>query len=279
MSIPLIPLIPLRGTLVLLGAGKMGGAMLEGWLRAGVSPQRIVTLDPAPPVEVMQVIAKNGIAHNPRVGDIHDVEVFVAAVKPQVMDEVLKPVAALRRFKPLVLSIAAGKTIASFARHFGDDAAIIRSIPNTPAAIGRGITVMAANGHVSQAQMQLAASLLASLGEVVTVDDEAMIDAATAVSGSGPAYVFYLTECLAAAAEKAGFSPELAMKLARATVSGSAELMHQSGVEVETLRKNVTSPNGTTFAALQVLMAADGMKPLFEKAIAAAAQRSRELAS
>lgn len=257
----------------------MGGAMLEGWLRAGVSPQRIVTLDPAPPVEVMQVIAKNGIAHNPRVGDIHDVEVFVAAVKPQVMDEVLKPVAALGRFKPLVLSIAAGKTIASFARHFGDDAAIIRSIPNTPAAIGRGITVMAANGHVSQAQMQLAASLLASLGEVVTVDDEAMIDAATAVSGSGPAYVFYLTECLAAAAEKAGFPPELAMKLARATVSGSAELMHQSGVDVETLRKNVTSPNGTTFAALQVLMAADGMKPLFEKAIAAAAQRSRELAS
>jgi pyrroline-5-carboxylate reductase len=271
--------IPLKGTLVLLGAGKMGGAMLEGWLRAGVPPQQIVALDPAPPAEVLHVIARNGIAHNPDISRIDNVEVLLAAVKPQVMDDVLKPVAVLRRFKPLVLSIAAGKTIASFARHFGEDAAIIRTIPNTPAAIGRGITVMAGNANVTDAQKQLAASLLASLGEVVTVDDEALIDAATAVSGSGPAYVFYLTECLANAAEKVGIPADLAVKLARATVSGSAELMHRSGIDAETLRRNVTSPNGTTFAALQVLMADDGMRPLFEEAIAAATRRSRELAN
>jgi pyrroline-5-carboxylate reductase len=269
----------LKGTLVLLGVGKMGGAMLNGWLRSGISPQQIVTLDPSPPTEVLEVISAQGIKHNPKIEDITDVEVLLAAVKPQVMDEVLKPIAGLRRFKPLVLSIAAGKTISSFAQHFGEDAAIIRTIPNTPAAIGRGITVMAANKNVSAGQLELAARLLASLGEVVTVEDEALIDAATAVSGSGPAYVFYLTECLTAAAVSVGLSPELAVKLARATVSGSAELMHQSGIDAETLRRNVTSPNGTTFAALQVLMADDGMKPLFEKAITAATQRSRELAS
>jgi pyrroline-5-carboxylate reductase len=271
--------VALKGTLVLLGAGKMGGAMLDGWLRAGISPRQIVTLDPSPPADVMQLIAGNGITHNPSIVDIRDVEVLLAAVKPQVMDEVLSSVASLRQFRPLIVSVAAGKTIASFARHFGSDAAIIRTIPNTPAAIGRGITVMTANQSVSEGQLQLAARLLASLGEVVTVHDEALIDAATAVSGSGPAYVFYLTECLTAAAVKVGLSPELAVKLARATVSGSAELMRQSGIDAETLRRNVTSPNGTTFAALQVLMAGDGMKPLFEKAIAAATQRSRELAS
>ena len=174
---------------------------------------------------------------------------------------------------------AAGKTIASFERHVGADAAVIRTIPNTPAAVGRGITAMAANANVSPAQLALARSLLAAVGEVVTVENEAMIDAVTAVSGSGPAYVFYLTECLAAAGEKAGLPKDLAMQLARATVSGAGELMRQSGIEAATLRQNVTSPKGTTYEALQVLMAADGMGPLFEKAVAAALRRSRELAS
>jgi pyrroline-5-carboxylate reductase len=271
--------IPLKGTLVLLGAGKMGGAMLEGWLKAGVDPKQIVALDPKPPEEVAALLKRHGVRHNPPLSDIKNVEVVLAAVKPQLMDEALASAASLGRDKPLILSIAAGKTIAYFARHFGADAAIIRTMPNTPAAIGRGITAMAANSNVTPGQLALGEALLQSIGEVVQVKDESQIDAVTAVSGSGPAYVFYLTECMAAAGEALGLAPDLAMKLARATVSGAGELMHQSGVEAATLRQNVTSPKGTTYAALQVLMADDGMKPLLVKALTAAAQRSRELAS
>ncbi len=271
--------ISLKGTLVLIGAGKMGGAMLEGWLKAGVSARQVVALDPSPPAEVAALLAKHGVRHNPSVASITDAEVVLVAVKPQVMDDVLTPLHGLGASKPLILSIAAGKTIASFERHFGGDAAVIRTIPNTPAAVGRGITAMAANGNVSPAQMNLAEQLLSSIGEVVRVDDEALIDAATAVSGSGPAYVFYLTECLAAAAEAVGLPPDVAVKLARATVAGSGELMRSSGIEAATLRQNVTSPKGTTYEALQVLMAENGMKPLMIEAVKAAARRSRELAS
>jgi pyrroline-5-carboxylate reductase len=270
--------ISLTGKLVLIGAGKMGGAMLDGWLKAGVLASQIVAIDPAPPAEVKALLDANGIAHNPPVASLSNVEVVLVAVKPQIMDRVLQPLRGLAASSPLILSVVAGKTIASLAKHFGENAAIIRTIPNTPAAIGRGITAMAANAHVSAAQNALAEQLLASIGEVVRVPAEEQIDWVTAVSGSGPAYVFYLTECLAAAGEKIGLAPSLAMQLARATVSGSGELMRQSGIEAETLRKNVTSPNGTTYAALQVLMADDGMKPLMEKAIAAAAHRSKELA-
>ena len=269
----------LAGTLVLVGAGKMGGAMLEGWLKGGAEPSRIVALDPAPPPEMRELIARSGVRLNPDISSIHDAEVVVVAVKPQLMEEVLPGVVPLKASRPLILSVAAGKTIASFERHFGADAAVIRTIPNTPAAVGCGITAMAANANVSAAQSALARSLLEAVGEVVTVENEAMIDAVTAVSGSGPAYVFYLTECLAAAGEKMGLPQALAMKLARATVSGAGELMRQSGTEAATLRQNVTSPKGTTYAALQVLMAEDGLQPLFDKAIEAATIRSRELAS
>ena len=272
-------MVKLAGTLVLVGAGKMGGAMLEGWLRGGAEASRIVALDPSPPPEVKALLERTGVRLNPDVGSIGDAEVVVMAVKPQLMEDVLPGVVPLKASKPLILSVAAGKTIASFERHFGADAAVIRTIPNTPAAVGRGITAMAANANVSPAQMALARSLLAAVGEVVTVENEAMIDAVTAVSGSGPAYVFYLTECLAAAGEKAGLPKDLAMQLARATVSGAGELMRQSGIEAATLRQNVTSPKGTTYAALQVLMAENGMQPLFDAAIEAATKRSRELAS
>ena len=272
-------MVKLAGTLVLVGAGKMGGAMLEGWLRGGAEASRIVALDPSPPPEVKALLERRGVRLNPDVGSIGDAEVVVMAVKPQLMEDVLPGVVPLKASKPLILSVAAGKTIASFERHFGADAAVIRTIPNTPAAVGRGITAMAANANVSPAQMALARSLLAAVGEVVTVENEAMIDAVTAVSGSGPAYVFYLTECLAAAGEKAGLPKDLAMQLARATVSGAGELMRQSGIEAATLRQNVTSPKGTTYAALQVLMAENGMQPLFDAAIEAATKRSRELAS
>jgi pyrroline-5-carboxylate reductase len=270
--------IELAGTLVLVGAGKMGGAMLEGWLKSGADAKRIVALDPSPPPEAKALIERHGIRLNPPISAIADASVVVIAVKPQLMEDVLPGIVPLGRSHPLILSVAAGKTIASFARHFGA-AAIIRTIPNTPAAIGRGITAMVANPHVSPAQLQLARALLSAIGEVVTVDDEALIDAVTAVSGSGPAYVFYLTEVLAAAGEKVGLAPGLAMQLARATVSGSGELMRLSGQPAATLRQNVTSPKGTTHAALQVLMAEDGLQPLFDRAIAAATKRSRELAS
>lgn len=267
------------GTLLLVGAGKMGGAMLEGWLKSGVRPEQVVALDPAPPTEILALLQKHGIRHNPVVATIKDAEVVLVAVKPQIMEDVLPGVASLKASRPLIVSVAAGKTIASFARHFGTDAAIIRTIPNTPAAVGRGITAMAANENVSAGQIALARELLSAIGEVVTVDDEALIDAVTAVSGSGPAYVFYLTECLAKAGVAMGLPEDIAMQLARATVAGSGELMRVSGLPAETLRQNVTSPKGTTYAALQVLMAEDGLSPLMEKAVDAATRRSRELAS
>jgi pyrroline-5-carboxylate reductase len=272
-------MVKLAGTLVLVGAGKMGGAMLEGWLKGGAEASRIVALDPSPPPEMKALIERAGVRLNPDLSSIHDAEVVVIAVKPQLMEDVLPGVVSLAASRPLILSVAAGKTIASFERHFGKGAAVIRTIPNTPAAVGRGITAMAANPHVSPAQLALARTLLEAVGEVVTVENESMIDAVTAVSGSGPAYVFYLTECLAAAGEKVGLPKDLAMQLARATVAGAGELMRQSGTEAAVLRQNVTSPKGTTHAALQVLMADDGMQPLFDKAIEAATRRSRELAS
>jgi pyrroline-5-carboxylate reductase len=269
----------LRGTLVLVGCGKMGGAMLEGWLKAGVDATQIAAFDPAPPPEVAALLGRNAIRLNPPVSAIEDAEVILAAVKPQIVDEVLPGFALLMRSNPLILSIAAGKTIATFERHFGAGAAVIRTIPNTPAAIGRGITAMAANRRVSPSQRQLATALLSAIGEVVEVPDESLIDAATAVSGSGPAYVFYMTECLAAAGAKAGLAPELAMQLARATVSGAGELMRVTGMPAATLRQNVTSPKGTTHAALQVLMAENGLGPLMDGTVAAATRRARELAS
>ena len=271
--------IALKGTLVLVGAGKMGGAMLEGWLKSGVDSKKIVVLDPFASDEMKALLSKHKVSINAAVSSIMDAEVVLIAIKPQMMEQVLPSIIGLAASKPLILSVAAGKTIASFERHFGKSAAVIRTIPNTPAAIGRGITAMSANLNVSAKQLQLATELLAAIGEVVTVDREELIDCVTAISGSGPAYVFYMTECLAAAAEKIGLPPALAMQLARATVAGSGELMRVTGTEAATLRQNVTSPKGTTHAALQVLMAENGLQPLFEKAVKAAADRSRELAS
>ena len=178
-----------------------------------------------------------------------------------------------------MLSVAAGRTIASLARHFAPGTAIVRSIPNTPAAVGRGITVAIANAAVAPAQRQLCDALLAAVGEVAWVTDERLIDAATAVSGSGPAYVFLLAECLAEAGRAVGLAPGLAAQLARATVSGAGELMHQSDLSPAVLRQNVTSPKGTTAAALEVLMAGDGLQALLTRAVAAAEKRAGELSA
>jgi pyrroline-5-carboxylate reductase len=270
--------IDLAGTLVLVGAGKMGGAMLEGWLKAGAPPGKIVALDPQVSPEMRALLASHGVALNPPLDTISKVEVLLVAVKPQVLESVLPGLKPLATAKPLVLSVVAGKTIAGFEAHFGPDASIIRTIPNTPAAVGRGITAMAANRNVSTAQLALAERLLRTIGEVVTVAHEDQIDCVTAVSGSGPAYIFYMTECLAKAGESLGLPAPIAMQLARATVAGSGELMRVTATDAETLRKNVTSPNGTTHAALQVLMAGDGLEPLMIRAVKAACDRSRELA-
>jgi pyrroline-5-carboxylate reductase len=271
--------LTLSGPLVLLGAGNMGGALLKGWLAGGLDSAQVIALDPAPPESMRALLASHRIichATPPALPKAPDV--IVLAVKPQIMDEVLPPVTKLAGPGTVVLSVAAGRTIASLARHFPAGTAIVRSIPNTPASVGRGITAAIANSAVTPAQCALCDRLLAAVGQVAWVEEERLIDAATAVSGSGPAYVFLLAECLAEAGRAAGLPPDVAMQLARATVAGAGELLHQADQDAATLRKNVTSPKGTTAAALDVLMAADGLQPLLTRAVAAAEQRARELA-
>jgi pyrroline-5-carboxylate reductase len=271
--------IELEGPLLLVGAGKMGGAMLSGWLAQGLDRSKVIVVDPAPPPEVKAMLAAEGIRHETSAPSLDaPPSVMLMAVKPQVMDAVLAPLAGLSSPSTLLVSIAAGRTIASFEKHLKPGTPVIRTMPNTPAAIGRGITVCVANGHVGARDRALCEALLAAVGEVGWVEDEALIDAVTAVSGSGPAYVFLLVEAMAAAGVKAGLEPELSMRLARATVSGSGELLRQSDLSAATLRQNVTSPGGTTAAALGVLMAPDGLEDLMSRAIDAAARRGRELA-
>jgi pyrroline-5-carboxylate reductase len=265
-------------TLVLVGCGKMGTAMLRGWLTAGVA-SRFLVVEPAgmpPGLGSQAEIACYPAAEALPTDLAPDAVVF--AVKPQVVDAVLPGYRRWARPGTLFLSIVAGKTLAGLGRHLGT-AAIVRTMPNTPAAIGRGITVACANPLVSFDQRQFCDRLLAAIGESAWVEDEALIDAVTAVSGSGPAYVFLLIEALARAGETEGLPSELALRLARSTVAGSGELARISEESPAQLRENVTSPGGTTRAALDVLMATDGLEPLIERAVAAAAARSRELAS
>ncbi len=264
--------------ILLVGCGKMGGAMLGGWLAGDVAPADVAVVEPFGGDEVAR---RFGVAVVGRVEDVGadflpDVVVF--AVKPQNMDDILPLYRAYVRPGTVFLSIAAGRTVASFEKHLGGGAAIVRTMPNTPAAIGRGITVAFANAPVTDAQRTLAQSLLEAVGDVDWVDDEGLIDAVTAVSGSGPAYVFLLIEAMTDAGVSAGLAPDLAERLARATVAGSGELARRSDEPAASLRRNVTSPGGTTAAALEVLMADDGMTPLMVRAVAAAAARSRELA-
>ena len=270
-----LPLADLRGTLVLAGAGKMGGAMLTGWLARGLEPKRVVVIDPFAP-DAIKALAMTGVRLNPEANSIGHVETLVIAVKPQMFREAGP---ALRELagSALVVSIMAGATIAAISEVCGGR--VVRAMPNTPAAIGRGITVAVAAGDVSAEQRDTADALLRATGSVEWIDDESLMDAVTALSGSGPAYVFLLAEALAEAGTKAGLPADLADRLARATVAGAGELIARSGTEPATLRKNVTSPNGTTAAALAVLMNEDnGFTPLLTEAVAAAAKRSRELA-
>ncbi len=257
----------------------MGGALIEGLIARGLDPRRVRVQDPSPPAEIAALLARHGLKAEPKIEGLSEPPgVIVVAVKPQVMDAVFPPVARLAGPDTLTISIAAGRTLNSFEKHLPAGAAVVRAMPNTPAAIGRGITVCAANAKVSAAQRQLCADLMAAVGEVAWVSDEAAMDAVTAVSGSGPAYVFLLAECLEKAATAAGLEPTLARQLARATVAGAGELLHRSDQDASVLRQNVTSPGGTTAAALSVLMAEGGMEDLMTKAVLAGEGRSRELA-
>ena len=264
-------------SLLLVGCGKMGGALLDGWLAAG-TVTRVAVVEPNDQGAVAgheRVLRCAGVDALPS-RLIPDVVVF--AVKPQVLGTVVPD---YRRFvgpDTAFLSIAAGKPIAWFEEQLAPAAAVVRAMPNTPAAVGRGITVACANQAVTDVQRGRCEALLRAVGDVAWIDDEALMNPVTAVSGSGPAYVFLMIETLAAAGVKAGLPGDLAMRLARATVAGAGELAHRSIEPAATLRENVTSPGGTTQAALKVLMAADGLQPLFDQAVMAATLRARQLA-
>jgi len=272
--------LTLGGPLVLVGAGKMGGALLTGWIEQGLELASVYIQDPQPSDEISALAEREGLKI---IGSAEHLppnpSVIVLAVKPQIMDDVLPGLKSCIGNETVFLSIAAGKTIESLQRHLGADTAIVRSMPNSPAAIGRGITVACANANVSAAQKEQCDALLRAAGSVAWSDDEAALDPVTAVSGSGPAYVFLLAECLEEAGIAAGLDEGLARKLARETVSGAGELLRRSELPAAELRQNVTSPNGTTAAALEILMGEGGFRQLLTRAVKAAAERSRELSS
>jgi pyrroline-5-carboxylate reductase len=267
-----------KSPLVLVGAGKMGAALLGGWLDDGLSPTAVVVIDPAPPADSLAFLKRKKIKARAAPPSGVRAKVMVVAVKPQIIGEVLPGLRPLVGKTTVVLSIAAGTTLANLAAGVGR-VPIVRSIPNTPAQVGRGVTAAIANRKVSASQRKLVGGLLEAVGEVVWVAKEDLINSVTAVSGSGPAYVFLLAECLAEAARAVGLDAASAAKLARATVTGAGELLHRSDLPADQLRKNVTSPNGTTQAALDVLMARGGLAPLLARAVAAARKRSRELSA
>lgn len=261
-----------RDGLVLLGCGKMGSALLTGWLAAGVPPSSVWVIEPNP----TDWLTSSGVHLNKGVPAAPAVALL--AVKPQMMGAALPALVALGNGTTLFVSIAAGTTIGAFEATLGAQTPIVRTMPNTPAMVNRGITALCRNAHVTDAGMDLAVALMAAVGETVVLDGEHQIDAVTGVSGSGPAYVFHLIEAMAAAGEAEGLSADVAMRLARATVCGAGELAYQSQDSAAQLRVNVTSPGGTTAAALAVLMDAEaGFAPLLRRAVKAAADRGREL--
>jgi pyrroline-5-carboxylate reductase len=270
----------IRGPLLLVGAGKMGGALLQGWREAGVAASELFVVEPGEAQR--RAVREAGVEHAFETAEELPVglvpSALVLAVKPQVMGDAAPHYRSRLGPDTLVLSIAAGKAIADFERLLGSDRAIVRAMPNTPAAVGRGASVLCANARVGPAQRALAQGLLEAVGEAFWVEDEELIHVVTALSGGGPAYVFLLIEALAEAGAKLGLPADLAMRLARSTVIGSGELARQTPEPAAQLRRNVTSPAGTTERALAVLMGEKGLAPLIEEALAAAAARSRELA-
>ena len=266
----------LSGALILVGAGKMGGAMLDGWLARGLNPKKLVVIDPQPS-NPLKTLARRGLKLNPK-GKAIGAAAIVIAVKPQTAPGAVLPLGQHVGKTTLVLSIMAGRTIDFLQKSLPPYTAIVRAMPNTPAAIGRGISVAVANARVSKQQRKLAGDLLAAIGKVEWITNERLMDAVTALSGSGPAYVFLLAEAMTHAGIAAGLSPALAARLASETVAGSGELLHRAPLNAAMLRQNVTSPGGTTAAALEVLMGPSGFDKLLTRAIAAATRRSRQLA-
>ncbi|TFF23055.1 pyrroline-5-carboxylate reductase [Jiella endophytica] len=261
--------------ILLLGGGNMGSALLGGWLEKGLSPASVTVVDPAVGPALQPLIDK-GVGHRTAVPE-GDFDIVVLAVKPQMMTAAVPPLKAAMRPETLVVSIAAGTTVAAIEDLLGPHP-VVRAMPNTPALIGRGITGAYGNERTGEKDRDAAGQLLEASGPVEWVGEEALIDAVTAVSGSGPAYVFHLAECMAKAGEALGLPADLAMRLARHTVAGAGELMIRSDDAPSQLRKNVTSPNGTTQAALDVLMGEDRLALLMEEAMRAARDRAEELA-
>ncbi|GHG99038.1 pyrroline-5-carboxylate reductase [Pseudodonghicola xiamenensis] len=258
--------------LVLLGCGKMGSALLAGWLEGGLAPASVWVVDPHP----SDWLQDQGVHINAPLPEAP--ALVLVAVKPQMMREALPALKALGGGETLFVSVAAGTPIATYEDMLGEDTPIVRAMPNTPAAIGRGITAIIGNAQASSDHLDVAEGLLSAVGQVVRLERESQIDAVTGVSGSGPAYVFHLIECLAAAGEAQGLGADLAMQLAKATVAGAGALAEASDEGPSQLRINVTSPNGTTQAALEVLMDPDqGFPHLLRQAVAAATHRSKEL--
>ena len=258
--------------LVLLGCGRMGSAMLEGWLARGLEPRQVTVIDPQPS-DWLVGLAGHGLALNPE--ELGEATVAVLAVKPQIMTEAAPRLGPLARGPTLFLSVAAGTPIHAFEEIFGAETPIVRAMPNTPAAIGEGISALIGNARAGEGEMAKAEALMRAVGRTVRLDSEAQMDAVTGLSGSGPAYVFHLIEAMAAAGEAEGLAPDLAMALARGTVAGAGALAGRSAESAERLRANVTSPGGTTAAGLEVLMAE--LPDLMRRTVRAAAERSREL--
>lgn len=263
-----------RRGLVLLGCGKMGSAMLEGWLARGLPSTSVWVMDPHP----SDWLQAQGVHLNEELPQ--DPAIVLVAVKPQMMTEALPTLVTYGNGSTLFVSVAAGTLIATYEAMLGDRTPVVRAMPNTPAAVGQGITAIVGNDHASATQIDQAEELLSAVGGVVRLESEAQMDAVTGVSGSGPAYVFHMIECLAAAGEAQGLDPALAMTLAKATVAGAGALAMQASEDPAQLRRNVTSPNGTTQAGLEVLMDSEnGLPPLVAATVAAATNRSRELAN
>jgi pyrroline-5-carboxylate reductase len=265
--------------LLLVGCGRMGGALLNGWLDSGYGAGSVVVVEPDDVAyaraEVPEGVRRCASPHD--LSGAFEPRAVIVAVKPQMMDEVIPSYRRFAEAGAVFLSVAAGKTIDYFEDALGRRTAVVRAMPNTPAAIGRGITAAIGNAFVLGEQRELCDSLLAAVGKVVWLHEEEQMDAVTAVSGSGPAYVFHLVEALAAAGAAAGLPEELALQLARETVSGSGELLRRSTDSAGQLRQNVTSPAGTTAAALAILMGPQGLTELMTRAVAAATERSRQL--
>lgn len=258
--------------LVLLGCGQMGSAMLAGWLKQGLPATSVWVIDPHP----SDWLLATGVQINQPLPE--SPAIVLIAVKPQMMAEALPTLQGMGNGATLFLSVAAGTKISHYEQVLGADTPIVRAMPNTPAAIGRGITAITGNVQATEQHLALAEALLQAVGQVVRLEGEHQMDAVTAVSGSGPAYVFLLIETLAAAGEAEGLPAALALQLARATVAGAGALAEASEETPTRLRINVTSPAGTTAAALAVLMDEQaGFAPLLKKAVKAAADRGREL--